>query len=87
MAFYGADIAQMQELERTLKTEAENLQNIINSIKTKVHGTDWRGPDAEKFRSEWDGTHTKSLMTVKQQLQQVASIVQNNWREQERTSA
>jgi hypothetical protein len=84
--FVGADIAQMQELERTLSAQADQLDQIMGTIKSKVHGTDWRGPDADRFRNEWDGTHTRNLNRVVANLRDTARIVRGNWQDQQRVS-
>ena len=83
MAFVGADIEQMQSLESTMRQQSEALQNIMSTIKSKVYATEWRGPDADRFKGEWDGVHTQSLTKVVQELQQVADIVKANWMQQQ----
>ena len=86
MAFYGADIEQMQQLEQTLRQQAEALQNIMSTIRSRVQATDWRGPDADRFRSQWDTTHTQNLNRVVSELQQVADTVRSNWMQQQQVS-
>lgn len=84
--FYGADIEQMQQLEASLNQQAEVIQNVITTIRGKVEGTNWQGPDADTFRSEWNGTYTQSLNRVVQELKQTAGIVKKNWMQQQQTS-
>jgi len=86
MAFVGADIEQMQQLEATLRQQAEALQNIMSTIKTKVYATEWRGPDAEAFKSQWDSVHTQSMNKVVNELQTVANTVKSNWQQQQQVS-
>lgn len=84
--FYGADIEQMQQLEAALNQQAEVIQNVITTIRGKVDGTNWVGPDADKFRAEWNGTHTQSLNRVVGEMKQTSALVKKNWLQQQQTS-
>jgi len=86
MAFVGANIEQMQQLEQTMRQQAEALQNIMQTIKGRVQATDWKGPDADRFRNEWDSTHTQNMNRVVQELQSVAGTVKSNWIAQQQVS-
>ncbi len=85
--FYGADIEQMQQLEASLNQQAETIQNVITTIRTKLESTQWQGPDADRFRGEWNGTYTQNLNNVVQQLKQTSGIVKKNWMAQQQASA
>lgn len=85
--FYGADIEQMQQLEASLNQQAETIQNVITTIRTKLESTQWQGPDADRFRGEWNGTYTQNLNNVVQQLKQTSALVKKNWMAQQQASA
>jgi len=51
-----------------------------------VNGTDWKGPDAEKFRSEWSGSHVTALAKVAQALEEAGKQATKNAAQQEEAS-
>ena len=51
-----------------------------------LEGTDWKGPDADKFRSEWNGQHVAMLAKVSQALQEAGEQASRNATEQESAS-
>ena len=68
MAIWGADIAQLKNLGTKLQagsTEIEKQKSLLTKV---LEGTDWKGPDADKFRSEWHGQHAAALAKVAQAL-------------------
>jgi uncharacterized protein YukE len=86
MAIWGADIAQLKNLGSKLQagsTEIENQRNTLNKV---LEGTDWKGPDADKFRSEWQGQHMTALNKVAQALQEAGKKATQNASEQEQAS-
>ncbi|MBB6405470.1 WXG100 family type VII secretion target [Arthrobacter sp. AZCC_0090] len=86
MAIWGADIAQLKNLGSKLQagsTEIENQRNTLNKV---LAGTDWKGPDADKFRSEWQGQHMTALNKVAQALQEAGKKATQNASEQEQAS-
>ena len=52
----GADISSLRHLSGQFGTEVTNLQGLISTLKTATEGsaTYWKGPRADRFRSEWD---------------------------------
>ncbi|WP_335970808.1 MULTISPECIES: WXG100 family type VII secretion target [Streptomycetaceae] len=76
---HGADIGQLTTLAGKFGTEAGNLSTLINHLHSATNSsTDyWKGPNAEKFRSEWTQlkpTFEKFVTT----LQEAQKSAQNN---------
>ena len=46
----------------------------------------WTGPDADKFKSDWNGQHVSQLKTVVSALRDAGQRAQRNASEQEQTS-
>ncbi|RFA07807.1 hypothetical protein B7R54_00215 [Subtercola boreus] len=60
--FYGADIASLRTLAQQFDTAATRLAGLTSTLTTNVNATHaWQGPDAEGFRSDWNGTYTSTL--------------------------
>ncbi|MEC5182004.1 hypothetical protein [Arthrobacter sp. CG_A4] len=86
MAIRGADIAQLKTLGTKLQAGSSEIDKQKSLLTKVLGGTDWKGPDADKFRSEWNGQHTASLAKVSQALQEAGKQASRNASEQESTS-
>ncbi|WUH93059.1 WXG100 family type VII secretion target [Streptomyces sp. NBC_00433] len=55
MSIHGADIQQLRDLSTKFSTEAGNLGTLIGHLQTATSSSEsyWKGPAAERFRSEW----------------------------------
>ena len=51
----GADLAQGQQLAQNFKTGGADLQQAVSKLDSAVSQSEgfWKGPGADKFRSEW----------------------------------
>ncbi|KRE77431.1 hypothetical protein [Arthrobacter sp. Soil763] len=86
MAIWGADVDQLKVLGTKLQAGAQEIDNQ-RSILTKVlAGTQWLGPDADKFRNEWNGEHVANLSRISQALQQASQQANRNASDQEGAS-
>lgn len=77
MGMTGADIAQMEQLERTLSQEAQNVAELQKRITNTLGATTWTGPAAERFKQEWAENFAKALTTLSNALGQNAAAVKN----------
>jgi hypothetical protein len=80
------DVQQVRELASLLGKKAGEIDQLISTISSKLAGTDWRGPDAERFRSDWNGQLTTSLKNVAQNLRDTQTRATKNAADQETTS-
>lgn len=86
MAKLGADVEQMDTLARKFDQEAEQLTQAINQIGSQVKSTWWEGRDADRFRSDWDGTYSSQLRKISEALKQVGQSVRKQSQQQRQTS-
>ncbi len=86
MAVWGLDVQQVRQLSSQLNSKAQEIQGILTSLTSALNGTQWEGPDATRFRSEWTGAHTASLKSVIQALQDASTKASQNAAAQESTS-
>ncbi len=87
MAQLGLDPEQMKTLSNLMKSKASEIDTIVSTIGGKVTGTWWKGKDADKFRSDWSSTHSKSLKNAASALKEVSQLVDRNRQQQETASA
>lgn len=83
---WGLDVEQVRVLARDMDNAAGDLQGIIQRLTSTLGNTQWSGPDAERFRSDWQSTHAVALMRAKEALELTAQTARTNASTQETTS-
>lgn len=84
---FGADIVQLRELSKHLGASSARLAVTKSSLSRDVHGsTAWKGADADRFRSDWEGTHSALLAKVIEALAAAGKAVAVHAEEQEKAS-
>ena len=86
MAIWGADIAQLKALGSKLQAGSSEIEKAKSKLTKALDSTDWKGPDAEKFRNEWSGSHVTNLTKVAQALEQAGKQATKNAAQQEEAS-
>ena len=86
MAMWGADIAQLKDLGTKLQAGSAEIEKQKNMLARALQSTDWKGPDADKFRSEWEGQHANALAKVAQALEEAGKQASRNATPQEEAS-
>lgn len=82
---HGNNPEQMGQLASMLNQKAEEIKGSVAQLTNQLGGTAWNGPDAQKFRSEWEG-HRAQLTQIAEALNQVSTIVTQNQNAQIETS-
>ncbi len=85
--FLGMNPAEVRELARLLDQKASEVDAARTECTAKIQSVEWKGQDAEKFRSEWEGQHAPNLQRASEQMKQAAQAANRNADEQEQTSA
>ncbi|MDJ0321027.1 hypothetical protein [Pseudarthrobacter sp. PS3-L1] len=87
MAIWGADIQQLKDLGQRLVTGAQAIEDQKSQLTKALAGTDWKGPDADRFRNEWSGQHTAALNKVAAALKDAGQQAKKNAQQQETASS
>lgn len=87
MTMYGADIAALRSLAAQLDRAADQLDAHRTFLGNVVQQSPWHGPDADRFRGEWQGRHSPRVATSARLLRETAATVRQNADQQERASA
>lgn len=88
MAEYGADVHELRTLAKQFTDIASTLEETIRSLSVRIsNSAAWRGPDADRFRSQWNTTDTARLRSTSQAITVAADTLRRNASEQESTSA
>lgn len=87
MTMYGADVAALRSLAAQLERAADQLEEHRTFLGNAVQHSTWLGPDAERFRGQWEGEHNARVATSARLLRDTAATVRRNADDQERVSA
>lgn len=87
MGLVGADVEQLRTLSQTFSMAADRLRRIASEISGRLSTTRWTGPDAERYRSEWQGQSVGQLTRIADALQGSSAALQRNADEQQGASA
>jgi hypothetical protein len=86
MAFWGADTTQLKDLGSKLQAGAAEIEKQKNMLARALQNTEWRGPDADQFRSAWETQHANALTRVAQALEEAGRHAVQNASQQEEAS-
>ncbi len=51
--FIGADVDALRVLGTQFTSSAEEIENLVGRLSGRIDAAQWRGPDSERFRSDW----------------------------------
>ncbi len=86
MAYFGQDVAQVQQMAGQLTIRADDIARMIAQLSSIVDAVDWQGPDAERFRSQWQGEHRTALNAVVAALHTASQSARRNAQDQQTAS-
>jgi len=86
MAQLGADVEQLDQLAARFRSTADEIGQMVNQLGTQIHSAWWQGPDADRFKSEWDGTYRAQLQNVCSRLQDTAQVITRQASQQRQAS-
>ncbi|WP_425955076.1 WXG100 family type VII secretion target [Xylanimonas sp. McL0601] len=84
--YLGLNPEDMQQLITMLNNKAGKIEEIAQKLTQQVKTTTWDGPDAARFKNEWDSDHSKKLHKVAQALEQIAKSAKQELNQQTQTS-
>lgn len=87
MAVQGADAGQLRATATQLDKGASALESSAKTLHSLIGTTtQWRGPDADRFRSQWSSSSARIIATAVDALRQAADTLRRNANEQEEAS-
>lgn len=84
---WGLDVDQVRRLSSELNNEASTLAGIVAKLTSMLSSTQWSGPDAERFRSDWESVHARALRQAENALRDTADAARRNADQQESASS
>jgi hypothetical protein len=82
----GLQVAEMGVLIATCRKEAASIRTTVATLTTNITSTWWKGHDADTFRSQWSDQHRPRSLQVAQELEDLATYLQQQVARQIATS-
>ena len=86
MAFWGADTEQLKALSTKLQQGSAEIERQRSALSSALIGTEWKGPDADRFRSDWESQHAAQLAKIAQALDEASRQASRNAQQQDEAS-
>lgn len=83
----GADIDELRQLAKTVSQSADRIESVIGSVNNQISSAAWTGPDANRYRSQWQGDSSAKLRNVVSALRDASTALDRNATEQQNASA
>lgn len=87
MGIVGVDVEQLRALSKTFSMAADRLGQIASETTGRLSATRWMGPDAERYRNEWQGESVGQLNRIADALRDSSMALQREADEQQSASA
>lgn len=88
MTVEGADVAQLRSAATQFTKGASALESSAKALHSLIgSATQWTGPDADRFRSQWSSVSNKTIAAAVEALRRAADDLRRNANEQDRASA
>ena len=83
----GADVGELRKLSQTLSQSADRIESLMGSVQSQLTSTKWTGPDANRYRSQWQSDSTAKLRSVASALRDASKVIARNATEQQHASS
>ncbi|MFW6776156.1 hypothetical protein ACOACO_17880 [Nocardioides sp. CPCC 205120] len=87
MAMKGMDIEGGRQSAQQITQGAGELEQLTGRLTQSLESFEWVGPDAERTRTSWNSEYRAMLTQVVAQLNDFATLINNQAQEQEQVSA
>ncbi|MGL5853538.1 MAG: hypothetical protein ACRCZD_22365 [Phycicoccus sp.] len=85
--FKGMDVDNGRACATTLDSRAGQIDEITSALTKTLHGFEWRGPDADRTRQQWDTEQVRALASVSEALRGYSQLIGTQAQNQEEASS
>lgn len=83
---FGGDPNAMRRAAHEFDEQAERIRGSGESMSAEVQQMWWRGPDADRFRVDWDQIHRRASQRIANDLGRLAACLRQEAARQEGVS-
>ena len=82
----SGDPGAMRRAAHEFDEHAERIRGYGEATSAEVHQMWWKGPDADRFRSEWEQIHRRASQKISEELRRLAACLRQEAAKQEGAS-
>lgn len=83
----GMNIEEVRRMSAQLRDAAEEITRIEQELTSGLADVDWTGPDADRFRSQWQGEMVPALQQIMTSVNELGESAERNAAGQENVSS
>ena len=89
MAFEGMDPEVIRSIAGKLNTHGGQLQHVMSGCQSALSSAQnaWKGPDSQKFQSEWSSSYKPAIQRAHDDLASMATLLQRQVQDQTTASS
>lgn len=83
----GMAVDEVRKMAKQLADAAEEIDRIKEELTNGLEEVDWTGPDADRFRSQWQGEMVPALQSISQAVGELGTTAESNASQQDAASS
>ena len=83
----GMNVEEVRRMSAQLRDAAEEITRIEQELTGGLAEVDWTGPDADRFRGQWQSEMVPALQQIMNSVTELGDTADRNAAEQESTSS
>lgn len=83
----GMNVEEVKRMSAQLRDAAEEITRIEQELTSGLADVDWTGPDADRFRGQWQSEMVPALQQIMNSVNELGESADRNASEQEATSS
>ncbi|MDO5662002.1 MAG: WXG100 family type VII secretion target [Brachybacterium sp.] len=83
----GMNVEEVRQMAAVLQEAAAEIEQISSELTSGLEQVDWTGPDADRFRGQWQSEMIPTLQRLSASVTELSTAAQRNASEQESASA
>ena len=84
--WFGSDVDAMRRAAHELEEQAERIHRCGESMWAELNQVWWQGPDADRFRANWDQIHRRASRQIAIELRDLSARLRQEAMKQDRAS-
>ncbi|GEM_PF-2817853 len=83
---FGGEPAAMRRAAQAFDEQAERIRNYGEAMTAEINDMWWQGPDANRFRADWERIHRRASQKISGELGRLAACLRQEAAKQEAAS-
>lgn len=83
----GMAVEEVRRMAQMLADASEEITRIKDELTAGLAEVDWTGPDADRFRSQWEGEMVPALQEISQSVGELGTTAESNAAQQDAASS